>query len=305
MRRIAFPKYDLSLEERDNGVQVEQHGRSYLALKWWLNDQVANVVRQALAHGLTCLWQEGHPSRPTSKHISFSFTHKRASWIFCIGDGDGAPNVNRFTVSQQRCRKIARLENLQANWECGGGKNFTVPLDRLPDFLNCLDECGVGQLEALPPVQRRGRLARAAGFQIEVDLEDCLANVLSKYLGGGDRFFRQRRFASNVFSHQHDIPDFIIETPKRAIVCELKLNRGREPELAQLCRYMANPAIVNEFNCRSIHGILVAAEFDMAVKAAAAAKSVSLYSYTDGTGVPLRLIQGADVLAPFFTKRNK
>lgn len=298
---LSFPKHDLVLTERENGIYVEQHGKGYLARMWQLTDQVVGIVEIAIANDLAFLWQEGHPGGETSHHISFSFSHDRASWVFCIGDGAGAPDVKKITLSK-KIRGIIQNSEIKSFWENAGGKNFSIVPGELPAFLDLVRRCRLKEIKLQPYSFHRGSVARVVGLQSERDLEDCIVEAVMERLAKIEaQIHRQRRFRSSHFAEGYDIPDFILETPTQTIVSELKLYRAIEPDVIQLSRYLANAEIKRAFGDRAVSGVLIASGFDMALRnAAAAMKNCSLYSYTEGTGLPLQLFFGPDVLGPFF-----
>jgi hypothetical protein len=131
---VTFPEYDLTLSDHEGGIHVRQHGRVYQARSWKLTPDMVRVVTVGIDAGLHRLWQEGHPRARSSHHISFSRSHERASWVFCAGDGDGAPKVNRVTVSNRYADVVRRLDP-DARPEKGGGKNFALSFQELDAFL--------------------------------------------------------------------------------------------------------------------------------------------------------------------------
>ena len=61
MQKMAFPHLDLTLEKDTGGVRVTQNGKSYLARRWQLTDEVKGVIRKTTHHGFDKLWVDGHP----------------------------------------------------------------------------------------------------------------------------------------------------------------------------------------------------------------------------------------------------
>lgn len=295
MANLTFPEHDLLLDDRSNGVFVAQHEKFYLAQKWKLTDRVQDIIRLALDHGLTCLWQQGHPGSDISPHISFSFSHQRASWVFCIGEGAGPPNVRAVTVSKRQ-RGILQAAGLDAFWENAGGKNFSIAPAKLSVFLDALDKS-----DGNPVYSFQGRkLAPTVRIPSEKYLEDCLVEAISKAKAQHDRLYRQRSFQSEHILHRIDRPDFIIETRTSAIVGELKLSAAIEPDLIQIRRYLANRQIRRDFDQRKLRGVLVAHSFDPEIRAKATEiADCSFYAYTDKSVFPLQLVSGADVLKKY------
>jgi hypothetical protein len=132
---VEFPEHDLMLEEQCDGICVRQHGKEYVALKWQLNGPLFDVVRVALTNGFCCLWQERHPGGRSSHHISFSRSHAPASWVFCLGDGNGAPDVRSITVSSSRYEDLVRRREIGGRRSRGGGKNYVIQPEKLCTFI--------------------------------------------------------------------------------------------------------------------------------------------------------------------------
>jgi hypothetical protein len=297
--KLVFPEHNLVLEDRANAILVAQGQKEYLARKWQLTDQVIGIVHLALAKGLTCLWQQGHPGGGSSHHISFSFSHKPASWVFCIGDGAGAPLVRKVTLSK-KVRGLFEQSGFKPFWESAGGKNFSIIPEDLPAFLDLVEKSRLKDILDAPPLSLHKRqITQIADFQSEKELEDSIVEALRN---GGAKLHRQRRFKSSHFPDGQDIPDVVIDAGKQAIVVELKLYRAIEPDIVQLSRYLANAKIRMAFENCTFNGVLIAAGFDKPIQDAAAAMgNCSLYSYAAKTGLPLRPIAGPDVLGRFFS----
>lgn len=119
-------------------LSVSQHGRSYLALRWKLTEEVVAVVHTAVRFGLTKLWQEGHPRGRHSSHISFSPTHEPASWVFALGLEACPPRLQRITFNK---RYLPIFEASRLEWTCqkAGGHIF-IPPGSLAEALALLRE---------------------------------------------------------------------------------------------------------------------------------------------------------------------
>lgn len=295
--KLSFPQHDLVLEDHQGGLWVEQGKKKYLARRWQLTNQVIGIIQLALAKDLRCLWQEGHPGKETSHHISFSFSHEPASWVFCIGVEAGPPKVKKITISK-KVRGILTRNDINPFWENAGGKNFSIVPEKLPAFLDLVEKSKLKDISNLAPFSfHRKQTAQITDFQSERDLEDCIVEAIGET---GVSIHRQRRFRSSHFIDSRDIPDIIVEALGLTIVVELKLYRAIEPDIVQLSRYLANAELRAAFTDRAIHGVLIAAGFDASLQnAAVAIGNCSLYSYAEKTGLPLRLIAGPDVLEPF------
>lgn len=139
MASYKKPEFDIRLEEVADGIQVTQHGRTYLARKWQLTPNVRSVIDSALQHGLTCLWQTNHPRGETSHHISFSFTHSKASWVFVIGSPSAPPELKRVIFSKRLKPYFESLTwRWDWEWEKGGGQDIFVDPNDLDGILDAL-----------------------------------------------------------------------------------------------------------------------------------------------------------------------
>ncbi|WP_332690701.1 hypothetical protein [Bosea sp. (in: a-proteobacteria)] len=119
-------------------LTVRQDGRSYLALRWKLTEEVVSVVHTALRFGVSKLWQTGHPKGRQSSHISFSRTHEPASWVFALGLEACPPRLQRITFNK-RLRPIFEASDLEWTREKTGG-NIFIPPGRLAGALAMLCE---------------------------------------------------------------------------------------------------------------------------------------------------------------------
>ena len=135
------------------------------------------------------------------------------------------------------------------------------------------------------------------GFTTERQIEDKIFEWLVSQSQAKLRIHRQYRLACEK-NGSYDKPDLIIETTDKAIVLEVKLYRGIEPDLIQLSRYLRNRAIQNQFSSLSLHGVLVAHSYDIRkiqsdiIKM----KGCSCYSYASDKVLPLSCVAGDDVL---------
>ena len=133
------------------GVLVEQGDRSYIARKWYLTDEVKEIVKLALDRGFDRLWRYGHPQdeyftgglkeRTGAPHIGFSRNHHER-WLFVIGPEARPPKANVITFNKKYDTQLTAIfgpakvgsENSidPETWarETRGGRNlFTHPSD--------------------------------------------------------------------------------------------------------------------------------------------------------------------------------
>jgi hypothetical protein len=151
MSTLSYPELgDLVLEDREGGTWISQRGKAYLARRWRLTDQVVKIVESAIESGLTCLWQSGHPKGGSSHHISFSFTHAPASWIFVLGGEARPPEVRQITLNK-KLKDLLEKSDIHYFWESAGGKNFTIATEDLTDFLALVKNSPLAEGRALPP----------------------------------------------------------------------------------------------------------------------------------------------------------
>ena len=289
----------LTLVEEPGGVRVTQAGRSYLARRWRLTPEVLKVIEAALARGLTCLWQHGHPGGDESHHISFSFSHSPSSWVFVIG-GEAKPPGLRCVTFNKRLKEYFHHAGLgwMWAWETAGGKNILVQPEDLDSVLRTLplEEIKAGRLPTLAP---RRKAAAAQFFASEEELEAELAALLMKASEGAASIQRQRRFGPNNAFEVASRPDILVVEPARLLVVEIKLHEASEVELSQLLRYLANSDLASSFGTRARHGVLVAGRFTSeAIAKSKGRDDVSLAEYRqDASGaLQLHTIAGKRVL---------
>lgn len=129
---------DILLVEKEGVLTVTQDGRSYLALRWKLTEEVVSVVRTAIGFGLSKLWQAGHPKGRQSSHISFSRTQAPASWVFALGLEACPPRLRKITFNK-RLLPVFAASDLE--WTCRkAGGNIFIPPERLTETLAWLGE---------------------------------------------------------------------------------------------------------------------------------------------------------------------
>jgi hypothetical protein len=296
------PDFDLTLAEVPAGVQVTQHGRAYLARRWRLTSDVRLVIESALDHGLTHVWQQGHPSGDDSHHISFSFSHDASSWVFVIGSEARPPGL-RCVTFHKRLKEYFKSSGLGWvwSWETAGGKNILV---EPRDLDSVLDVLPLGQIQqGTLPTLFRGRTETRSNaptyFKDEMALELEIFSSLVRCGSAAGDVQRQRQFAPNNAFDVASRPDILVAASPLLVVMELKLHRAGEPEMAQLQRYLANTKLAAAFGSLRRHGVLVADRFEpQVVSWANDTAAVSLYQYQQHvTGdLVLTLVAGEDVL---------
>ena len=62
MQKMEFSHLNLTLEEEKNagGVRVTQNGKSYLARRWQLTDEVRSMIYLSISQCFNCLWVKNH-----------------------------------------------------------------------------------------------------------------------------------------------------------------------------------------------------------------------------------------------------
>lgn len=127
---------DILLIEKEGVLTVTQNGRSYLALRWKMTEEVAAVVLTAIRFGLSKLWQDGHPKGRQSSHISFSCSHEPASWVFALGLEACPPRLQKITFNK-RFLPIFEASHIEWTRQKSGGHIF-VPPGSLAEVLGIL-----------------------------------------------------------------------------------------------------------------------------------------------------------------------
>jgi hypothetical protein len=301
MSILRFPQFDIELHEVTDGTQVSQPGRTYLARKWRLSAEVRSVIATALKHGLTCLWQQGHPTGDTSHHISFSFDRSLASWVFAIGSNGRPPELKRVTF-HRRLKEYFKNAGLGWvwDWETAGGKNILVDPRDLPSVLQSLplNDIRLGRLPSLTSsTSQRGH---HEFFSSECDLEDELCRLIRATDLPNVLLHRQRSFASNDGFEVASRPDVLLVGLNTLLVIELKL--GEAGDTGQLARYLRNEEIASAVPGLRRHGVLIADRFQPQIVAQANRRAdVTLVRYGQGADAALQLnvVIGPDVLARY------
>lgn len=298
------PEYDLKLEEVANGVQVTQHWRTYLARKWRLSSEVIKVVENALLHGVTAFWQHGHPSKSESHHISFSFDHRPASWLFAIGSPSCPPSLRCITFNKH-LKEYFKANGLGYywQWETSGGQNINIQPQDLSSILTILPLSDIRDGK-LPVFVRDARSEAPSQFyRFEADLENDIHSRLLQSPISPIEIQRQRSFAANDTFEPDSRPDIILLQPEIVLILELKLHIAGEVELSQLLRYLNNNSLKTMFCKRPVHGILIAERFDnSAISSARIHSNVTFIAYSqknDGM-LTFETVLGIDLLSNHF-----
>ncbi|MBN2565985.1 MAG: hypothetical protein JXB46_09785 [Candidatus Eisenbacteria bacterium] len=308
MTSYLKPEHDIRIEEVPGGVLVSQEGHQYLARRWRLTPQVRRVLDLGIEHGLTCLWRSGHPIGLERHHISFSFTHARASWVFAIGGEAGPPRLKRVTFNKQ-LKEYFKHSGLDWvwNWENAGGKNIFIDPNDLESVLQTLplDHIRRGDL----PVTRRSPTRSSRQFYAkESDLERELYGMIRRGAVPTVEVQTQRRFDANDRFEVAPRPDILVADHEMMIVIELKLHEAGEADLGQIDRYLRNQAIAAACSGRRLHGVLVAYRFAPAVLMAAKSRSdLTLVRYQQSADGELTLqsILGSAVLDQYLSGQHE
>jgi hypothetical protein len=302
------PEHDIRIEEAPGGVLVSQEGHQYLARRWRLTPEVRRVLDLGIEYGLTCLWRSGHPIGPESHHISFSFTHAPASWVFAIGAEAGPPRLKRVTFNKQFKEYFKHSGPDWAwNWENAGGKNIFVDPDDLESVLQTLplDHIRRGDL----PVTRRSPTRACRQFYAkESDLERELYGMIRRGAEPNVEVQRQLPFDGNDGFEVASRPDILVVDNEVMIVIELKLHEAGEADLGQVDRYLRNQAIATACSWRRLHGVLVAYRFAPAVlKAATSRPNLTLMRYQQSPDGELTLqsVLGSAVLDRYLSGQHE
>jgi hypothetical protein len=291
-----FPSVGLRFETGNRGLFVSQAGRTYLARRWRLTSPVMEVIETALEFGLCHLWQEGHPSKDESHHISFSFSKAPSSWVFVIG-GEAAPPELRFVTFNKRYRGYFKDAGFgwAWDWETGSGKNILIRPADLRAILSALplSEIREGRLPTYDAFVRTLGHSRYAGTEAELE------SVIHSMLVGTGRFEavqRQRSFPANEAGQRSARADLIAVTGRAAVVVEIKPGLVVEADTAQAIRYLGNIAIRRAFADRALHAALIGSAISSDALALAERHGIAFYEYRERDGVTLNLVGGQDWL---------
>ena len=278
--KLEFTKADLCLSQLAEGVLVQQSGREYLARKWQLTPQVAEIVRTAVKNGFSCLWVDGHPSTSNAHYICFARDHA-GPWEFLIGGEAKPPQVRCITVNKRLRLPLSELSE-DLIWQNFGGKHLFIEpdIERLEWVIRLLK---LIPSEVLLAVGTGRRLSaehqKKVGFQLEKHLEDYVFKLL---ISRGLQTTRQpKAFKSNRDIEPDSIPDIIVECGKTVFVVELKPNATHLADLHQLNRYATNKELIAKYAKFEIRPVLLAGFFhdDILEEATNFAASFELVSY--------------------------
>ena len=128
MQKMAFPHLDLTLEKETGGVRVTQNGKSYLARRWQLRENVRAMIYLSISQCFHFLWVKNHPRGDAIHYICFARSHT-PPWDYLLAkENNGEP----ITINKNH---EARLLNAGIHFETqtGSGQHLTV-MPTLPNL---------------------------------------------------------------------------------------------------------------------------------------------------------------------------
>ena len=127
MQKMAFPHLSPTLKEEPGGVRVTQNGKSYLADKWKLREDVRAMIYLSISQCFHCLWVKNHPRGDAIHYICFARSHT-PPWDYLLANES---NGERITVNKNHENKL-RQAGIYFEVQTGGGRHLTV----LPELRN-------------------------------------------------------------------------------------------------------------------------------------------------------------------------
>lgn len=127
MQKMAFPHLSPTLKEEPGGVRVTQNGKSYLADKWKLREDVRAMIYLSISQCFHCLWVKNHPRGDAIHYICFARSHT-PPWDYLLANES---NGERITVNKNHENKL-RQAGIYFEVQTGGGRHLTV----LPNLRN-------------------------------------------------------------------------------------------------------------------------------------------------------------------------
>ena len=127
MQKMAFPHLSPTLKEEPGGVRVTQNGKSYLADKWKLREDVRAMIYLSISQCFHCLWVKNHPRGDAIQYICFARSHT-PPWDYLLANES---NGERITVNKNHENKL-RQAGIYFEVQTGGGRHLTV----LPNLRN-------------------------------------------------------------------------------------------------------------------------------------------------------------------------
>lgn len=279
----AWPDHRLTMAPHPAGLwvgqEIEGERQEYLVRGWAMSPSLRRVIDVALAHGLTCLLQNGHPQ--SSKRgllgdgaVYLSFARRPEEyWVLVVNDRSGKPTPSgglRTSVDMVLFNHHYRHALEQAGVEHAiepyrSASNMEVPVAALEQALAA---CAPYIAHHAPRSGKRGAQGAYPGFRDEADIERHLWQRLQT-----DRCFLGR--AITPIERQLRIANGFIDILVRddasggIIVIEIKQGRAqKDAVLTQLPRYVQHDDIRALAAGRPIAGVLVAEHIDAGVIAA-------------------------------------
>ena len=127
MQKMAFPHLSPTLKEEPGGVRVTQNGKSYLADKWKLREDVRAMIYLSISQCFHCLWVKNHPRGDAIHYICFARSHT-PPWDYLLANES---NGERITMNKNHENKL-RQAGIYFEVQTGGGRHLTV----LPNLRN-------------------------------------------------------------------------------------------------------------------------------------------------------------------------
>ena len=123
MQKMAFPHLSPTLKEEPGGVRVTQNGKSYLADKWKLREDVRAMIYLSISQCFHCLWVKNHPRGDAIHYICFARDHEMHwDYLLAIENKFG----ESITVNKKHRDKLLAAK-VRFVPQTSGSKHLMVP----------------------------------------------------------------------------------------------------------------------------------------------------------------------------------
>ena len=136
MQKMAFPHLSPTLKEETGGVRITQNGKSYLANKWKLREDVRAMIYLSISKCFHCLWVKNHPRGDAIHYICFARSHT-PPWDYLLAIETEKNFGESITVNKNHKEKL-RTAKIHFVQQKRGGEHLMV-LPTLPNLEKVID----------------------------------------------------------------------------------------------------------------------------------------------------------------------
>jgi hypothetical protein len=265
MKHLEFPEHGITLKEVPTGLSVSQHGESYIARNWHLDNYLVTLIDASIDAGFSCLIRTNHP-RPNNRdsrgveYLGFSRSPFER-WAFVV-DQYSCPNKkDRREIAKVTFEKSYRvaLDRESIPWEPEpvGGQNLFVDFQHA---IAAIHACAsvVDLVEDTLGTREWQERQAAIGFINEYTLQSYLV-----------KHWHELPFANHIEFLDREVPveggfvDILGRDRKtgRLVVIELKRGKPGAEVLDQVQRYVRSTKIRSLASGKQVAGLVIARNF--------------------------------------------